>query len=387
MDYKDWCNLRKAHTHTQLIQKKVETTDPIFNMASRFFQETFCPWSEVQCLTCPLIRFQSETQLMCCWVEDGSFILRRILCQNFLDEFSKLDDTLKNNFRKPGMLQMGQGMGMFHHIGSTFRFLNSMAMVYSQKRNVDSNWSGSFKIIWMLVRRRGSGKCLQEQLVWRVRLMQFLCLNSLDRKDQGFRKMHKNTRMEFEETRTHTHTSIRCSWFTSLEPLYQFFVPYQTMWLWLVFPSSYFGVRVCVLIISSCQVTSTNFNNQVWQPTSTTNFDNQTSKLLYLRSVCLSMTRWTKSTLTPALLVPENPPRMTSRSRGMKVDGSIQRRFSTRSNGKSRGLRVEAVDPSWWGTTELWIFLRITSPKVSQSFWMDLGIWNDRLCIYYMYIC
>ena len=204
-------------------------------------------------------------------------------------------------------------------------------------------------------------------------------------KDSG--KCTKNTRMEFEETRTHTHTSIRCSWFTSLEPLYQFFVPYQTMWLWLVFPSSYFGVRVCVLIISSCQVTSTNFNNQLWQPTSTTNFDNQTSKLLYLRSVCLSMTRWTKSTLTPALLVPENPPRMTSRSRGMKVDGSIQRRFSTRSNGKSRGLRVEAVDPSWWGTTELWIFLRITSPKVSQSFWMDLGIWNDRLCIYYMYIC
>lgn len=38
------------------------------------------------------------------------------------------------------------------------------------------------------------------------------------------------------------------------------------MWLWLVFPSSYFGVRVCVLIISSCQVTSTNFNNQLWQP-------------------------------------------------------------------------------------------------------------------------
>ena len=194
------------YTHTRLIQKKVETTDPIFNMASRFFRETFYPWSEVQCLTCPLIRFQSETQLMCCWVEDGGFFLRIILCQNLIDEFSKLDDTLKNNFRKPGMLQMGQGMGMFHHIGSTFRFLNSIAMVYSQKRNVDSNWSGSFKIIWMLVRRRGSGKCLQEQLVWRVRLMQFLCLNSLDRKDQGFRKMHKNTRMEFEETRTHTHT-------------------------------------------------------------------------------------------------------------------------------------------------------------------------------------
>lgn len=118
----------------------------------------------------------------------------------------------------------------------------------------------------MLVRRRGSGKCLQEQLVWRVWLMQFLCLNSLDRKDQGFRKMHKKTRMEFEETRTHTHGFIKCSWFTSLEPLYQFFVPYQTMWLWLVFPSSYFGVRVCVLIISSCQATSTNFNNQLWQP-------------------------------------------------------------------------------------------------------------------------
>lgn len=82
----------------------------------------------MQCLTCPLIRFQSETQLMCCWVEDGGFFLRIILCQNLLDEFSKLDDTLKNNFRKPGMLQMGQGMGMFHHIGSTFR-----------KRNVDSN--------------------------------------------------------------------------------------------------------------------------------------------------------------------------------------------------------------------------------------------------------
>lgn len=221
---------------------------------------------------------------------------------------------------------MGQGMGMFHHIGSTFRFLNSMA----QKRNVDSNWSGSFKIIWMLVRRRGSGKCLQEQLVWRVRLMQFLCLNSLDRKDQGFRKMNKNICMEFEET----HGFIKCSWFTSLEPLYQFFASVPNHVTMFSLPIQLF--RGSGLCFNHFELPSN--LNELWQPTLTT----KASKLL--RPVCLSMTRWMKSTLTPALLGLESPRRMTSRIRRrgkVKVDGSIQRRSSTRSNGKSRGAALK----------------------------------------------
>ena len=37
------------------------------------------------------------------------------------------------------------------------------------------------------------------------RLMQFLCLLALDRKDQGFTKMPESIRIEFEETNTGFH--------------------------------------------------------------------------------------------------------------------------------------------------------------------------------------
>ena len=83
-------------------------------------------------MTCqgPLIHFQSETQLTC---EDGRLFVHNFVMSDFLNYFSKLDDILKTTSVNLGCVKKVKLWGMFHHIASTCCFLNSIAMVYSQK--------------------------------------------------------------------------------------------------------------------------------------------------------------------------------------------------------------------------------------------------------------